>query len=209
MAGIVQVIWDTVEDELHPQTDGQTEAVLRLIYVALSMLAQLSGSLGFLSLSFGTTLACYRNALQTTTFKALYGHEPNHFGIVAATDVPVPDLANWIQERNLMNDLLKQHLSRSQQRMKNQADKNRSERVFHVGDKVYLKLQPYIQTSVQHHSNDKLSFKFFGPFEIMEKLGTVAYKLKLPPTSAIHPVFHVSQLKQAPGTGHTFPHCKH
>jgi len=70
-----------------------------------------------------------------------------------------------------------------------------------VGDMVYLQLQPYIQTSVHRRSNNKLSFKFFefGPYEIMEKLRSVAYKLKLPSTSTIHLVFHVSQLKKAIG----------
>lgn len=96
-----------------------------------------------------------------------------------------------------MTDLVKQHLARAQRRMKTQADKNRSERSFEVGEMVYLKLQPYVQSSLAPRANQKLLFRFFSPFQILCKVGTVAYKLALPSSSAIHPVFHVSQLKRA------------
>lgn len=98
-----------------------------------------------------------------------------------------------------MQALVKQHLFRAQDRMKRQADKGRSEREFQVGDQVYLKLQPYVQSSLAARANQKLSFKFFGPFPVLAKIGVVAYKLKLPPSSSIHPIFHVSQLKKAVG----------
>lgn len=84
-----------------------------------------------------------------------------------------------------------------------QADKNRTERSFNVGSWVYLKLQPYIQTSVAPRASQKLAYWFFGLYQITEKIGTVAYKLKLPESSSVHPVFHVSQLKGAIPVNHT------
>ena len=88
-----------------------------------------------------------------------------------------------------MIDLIKQHLHCAKQRMKRQADENRSEREFQLDDWVFLKLQPYVQSSLADRSNQKLAFKYFGPFHIIERIGSVAYKLELPASSSIHPVF--------------------
>ena len=81
--------------------------------------------------------------------------------------------------------------------MKMQADKNRTERMFEVGDWVYLKLQPYVHTSLARRSSQKLGFKYFGPFKVLKKVGQVSYKLELPESARIHPVIHVSPLKKA------------
>ncbi|XP_070007563.1 uncharacterized protein [Nicotiana sylvestris] len=84
--------------------------------------------------------------------------------------------------------------------MKLYADQRRTEREFQVGDMVFLKLQPYRQSSLAFIRNLKLSSKFYGPYKIITKMGQVAYKLELPPTSKVHPLFHVSVLKKKVGS---------
>ena len=90
-------------------------------------------------------------------------------------------------------------MRRAQDRMKMQADRKRSDTEFAVGSWVWLKLQAYKQKTIRQGSHDKLSSKFYGPFQVAEVIGKVAYKLKLPQDAQIHPVFHVSQLKKFKG----------
>ena len=112
-------------------------------------------------------------------------------------------MTEYLSERKKIFQLVLQHLQRAQQYMKHQADKHRSECQFQVDDWVFLKLQPYVQTSVADRSSQKLAFKYFGPYKVLARVGSVAYRLELPPSSMIHPVFHVSQLKKAVGAHHT------
>jgi hypothetical protein len=141
----------------------------------------------------------FHSALGKSPFEVLYGHPPGHFGIEGVEHCAIPDLEEWLKERKTMNFLLQQQLLRAQQRMKLQADKHRTERSFEVGEKVWLKLQPYVQSSVAHRASHKLAFKYFGPYLIEDKIGSVAYKLALPSGSKVHPVFHVSLLKKVKG----------
>jgi len=106
-----------------------------------------------------------------------------------------------------MIKLLHFHLLRAQNRMAQLADKHKSERRFNIGDYVYLKLQPYEQSTVSKSHFNKLHLKFFRPFPIIDKVGEVAYKLQLPSDAAIHNVFYVSQLKKCYDhtTATTFP----
>ena len=125
----------------------------------------------------------YNSSLHSTLgrspFGVLYGHAPRHFGLSAeAVGSDVLALNQWLSKRALMQDLVKQHL-RVQARMKHQSDKCRSKREFAVGDWVFLKIQPYVQSSLAQRSCQKLTFRLFGPFQIIARVGAMAYKWKL------------------------------
>lgn len=90
-----------------------------------------------------------------------------------------------------MISTLKFHFAKAQEMMKVQADKHRSERVFTVGDWVWLKLQAYKQHTVQKRTNQKLAHRYYGPFQVLALIGKVA-KLKWLVDAKIHDAFHVS-----------------
>nr|KYP41568.1 hypothetical protein KK1_037051 [Cajanus cajan] len=81
--------------------------------------------------------------------------------------------------------------------MKKYADQSRRAVSLVIGDWVYLKLKPYRLRSLARKRNEKLSPRFYGPYQITKQIGAVAFQLALPPESKIHPVFHVSLLKKA------------
>jgi hypothetical protein len=139
----------------------------------------------------------YHSDLCVSPFEAMYGYRSKHFGL-HHSHVPMGnELKDWVEKRSKMTQVIQDNLHCAQQRMKHQADKHRLEREFMVGDWVYLKLQPYIQRFVAIQASQKLSYKYFGPYLIKQKVGKVAYKLQLPDHSPIHLVVHVSQLKKA------------
>ena len=88
----------------------------------------------------------------------------------------------------------------AQNRMKKQADQGHSERQFVEGDKVFLQMKPYKQTSLKVEHCQKLVPKFYGPYTILRHVGQVAYQLAFPSHSKLHIVFHVSCLKKVIGT---------
>jgi hypothetical protein len=78
-------------------------------------------------------------------------------------------------------------------------DRHRIEHSFEVGNLVFLRLQPYRQTSLKKSGAEKLKPKFYGPYRIMRRVGEVAYELELPEGRNIHNMFHVSFLKKVVG----------
>ncbi|XP_026443131.1 uncharacterized protein LOC113342979 [Papaver somniferum] len=137
-----------------------------------------------------------------TLFKAVYGYNPLHMEFPTTSVTYVATVETYLKQRDYMMDLLKESLHKAQERMKFFADKNRNHRSFEVGDRVYLNMHPYRKASISLRKNFKLSAKYRGLFPILQKVRSLAYKLELPSSARIHPVFHVSQLKKQIGKAH-------
>ena len=92
--------------------------------------------------------------------------------------------------------LIQKNLKTAQSRQKNYADKRCRPLIFEIGDHVYLRVSP--KKGVQRFGvRGKLAPRYVGPFPVIERCGPVAYRVELPPhLSAVHNIFHVSQLKK-------------
>ncbi|KAL0551564.1 hypothetical protein IC582_010653 [Cucumis melo] len=182
----------------HPQTDGQTERLNQVLEDMLRACAlEFPGSwdshLHLMEFAYNNS---YQATIGMTPFEALYGkccRSPVCWGEVGEQRLMGPEL---VQSTNEAIQKIRSRMHTAQSRQKSYADVRQKDLEFEVGDKVFLKVAP-MRGVLRFERRGKLSPRFVGPFEILERIGPVAYRLALPPSlSTVHDVFHVSMLRK-------------
>lgn len=181
----------------HPQFDGQTEVMNSTIEQYLRAFVHETPQhwfkfLPWAEFHYNTSV---HSGSELPPFQIIFGKPPPSIPEYLAGTSQVASCDSLLSSREDVISLLRQNLLKAQKRMKKNEDLKRRELSFEVGSWVYVKLQPYRQSSVSGAKFHKLFKRFYGPYRILEKMGPAAYKLDLPATSKIHNVFHYSVLK--------------
>ncbi|GJT75920.1 putative reverse transcriptase domain-containing protein [Tanacetum coccineum] len=138
----------------------------------------------------------YHSSVRCAPFEALYGrkcHSPILRAEVGEAQLIGPEI---VQETTEKISHIKDRLKTVRDRQKSYADKRRKPLEFSVGDHVLLKVSPW-KGVVRFGKKGKLAPRFVGPFEITERIGPVAYKLRLSQElNGVHDTFHLSNLKK-------------
>ncbi|GJU08507.1 putative reverse transcriptase domain-containing protein [Tanacetum coccineum] len=182
----------------HPETDGQSERTIQTLEDMLRtcVIDFGKGWVDHLSLVEFSYNNSYHASIKAAPFEALYGRKcrsPVCWTEVGEAQILGPELIQEMTEKIIQ---IKQKMQAARDRQKSYADKKRKPMDFQVGDKVMLKVSPW-KGVVHFGKRGKLNPRYVGPFKMLEKVGTVAYKLELPQErSRVHNTFHVSNLKR-------------
>ncbi|GJW95821.1 putative reverse transcriptase domain-containing protein, partial [Tanacetum coccineum] len=200
--------WQTVQKALgtrldmsttyHPQTDGQSERTIQTLEDMLrACVIDFSGRwdvhLPLAKFSYNNS---YHSSIKCAPFEALYGRKcrsPILWAEIGESSLIGPEL---IQETTDKVVLIKEKLKAARDRQKSYADNSCKPLEFKVGDRVMLKVSHW-KGVIHFGKKGKLAPRYVGPFEILERIGLVAYRLRLTEElSKVHDTFHVSNLKK-------------
>ena len=182
----------------HPQTDGQSERTIQTLEDMLrACVMEFKGSwdthLALMEFAYNNS---YQASIEMAPFEALYGRKCSTqvcWDEVGERRLVGPELVQITSEKV---KIVRDNLKIARDRQKSYADNRRRDLQFEIGDRVFLKISPW-KGVLRFGKRDKLSPRYIGPYEIVSKVGPVAYKLKLPPElSRIHDTFHVSMLRK-------------
>lgn len=182
----------------HPQTDGKTERTIQTLEdmlraCVIDFRKGWDKHLPLIEFSYNNS---YHTNIKAAPFEALYGRKcrsPVCWAEVGDIQITGPELIHETTEKIVR---IKQRLQTTRDRQKSYADVRRKPMDFQVGDRVMLKVSPW-KGMVRFGKRGKLNPRYIGPFNILETIGPVAYKLELPEElSRVHDTFHVSNLKK-------------
>jgi hypothetical protein len=190
----------------HPESDGQTERTNRTLEDMLRAYVNYEQS-DWDQYLVSAEIAINNNQQTSTKYSPYYlnyGQHPifpHSNGITREAEASNPT-AGELHEKIMNNlKLAKDNIDQAQQRQTHYANEKRTEMEYQVGELVWLSR---VNLKLIDRA-PKLASKFIGPFEIIERIGQVAYKLKLPHQMKIHPVFHVSLLRTHQDASEQFP----
>nr|GEY26368.1 putative reverse transcriptase domain-containing protein [Tanacetum cinerariifolium] len=183
----------------HPETDGQSERTIQTLedMLCACVIDFGKGWVNHLSLVEFSYNNSYHASIKAGPFEALYGrkfHSPIFWTKVGEAQLIGPEL---IQETTEKIIHIKQIMQVACDRQKSYADLKRKAMEFQIGHRVMLKISPW-KGVVRFGKRGKLNPRYVGPFKVLDKVGTVAYKLDLlQELSRVHNTFHVSNLKKS------------
>ncbi|GJR70909.1 putative reverse transcriptase domain-containing protein [Tanacetum coccineum] len=181
----------------HPETDGQSERTIQTLEDMLRACVidfgnGWEGHLPLIEFSYNNS---YHTSIKAAPFEALYGRKcrsPVCWAEVGDARLTGPELVHETTEKIVQ---IKQRMQAARD-PKVYADVRHKPLEFQVGDRVMLKVSPW-KGVVRFGKRGKLNPRYIGPFKVLAKVGTVAYRLELPQQlSRVHSTFHVSNLKK-------------
>ncbi|KAJ0627218.1 putative nucleotidyltransferase, Ribonuclease H [Helianthus annuus] len=195
-----QAAWGTklrFSTTFHPQTDGQSERTIQTLEdmlraCALEWTGNWDEYLCLVEFAYNNS---WQASIGMAPFELLYGRKcraPICWEEVGEKIIEGPEL---VQVTNEKVAIAREKLKEAQSRQKSYADRHRRALEFNVGERVFLRVSP-CKGVRRFGIKGKLSPRFIGPFEILERIGEVSYRLALPPQlSHVHNVFHISLLR--------------